>query len=121
VTAKLELRPAVRADLAILRRLDSPIIRQFGAGVDHLRKAARGKRAALPPAPAMSDEQTCEAMFVLSVSHEDAAAELQKGRDAFRECAMSKIADLYSPEEIAAVIEPMFNTYFLAFAKGLRL
>jgi len=112
--AGLELRPLVMTDIALLKRLDHPILRELA----ELQKP-EGDRKPVP----FGEEDMLELLYCWTRPVREARAALAGGRQAFREIALSATGDLMPAgalADTAQILEALGANFRNAFATALR-
>lgn len=108
--AGLTVRPLVHFDFVILRKLESPLLRQLqSAGGDTSK-----------PATEFSDEQGYEMVFQFTRPAREAAAVLAKGKEEFRRRALEEIGMTLGPVEVALLIKAVEREFVRAFSTAVQ-
>lgn len=112
------LRQPVAFDHVLLKRIDSPVFRQWQAALEHAQAQAAGRGDS--PQTEYSEEEIIEFVFLFCVPSRQARALVGAGRERFREAAMAALADTLTLDEFPAVIEEAVAHYLRSAATIIR-
>jgi hypothetical protein len=91
----VSIRPIVKADWALLAKLNSPLRQEY---------LEMFKPATSRDPVVYSDEEGAEIAFQFTIPVSEARALLKKGREAFQEAALLKIGDVYTELEVNEMV-----------------
>lgn len=102
--AGLQVRPLVHYDFVILRKLDSPLLRQFN-GTDKT---------------PFTDEQGYEMIYQFTRPVRAAADLAAKGREVFQRTAVDEIGMRLGPVEVALLVKAVEREFIRAFSTVIK-
>lgn len=113
-----KLRPIVASDFILLRKLNSPLHKRTQAIAEHAQKIKAGLVPEDAPLPKtdFEEEEAYEMIYQFTVPVSQARAELNKGREYFRECALRAVADKLDPLHITDVVAGVVRNFLATFA-----
>lgn len=110
------IRPLTVGMLALLTRINSPLLDVAKVLRLNHEKPQEELQAVLQTIPPPDPEAMTETVFVFTTPAAEVRQLLARGRDAFREAALTKVGDKLSPAQMADLETACGAQFFLGFA-----
>jgi hypothetical protein len=119
------LRPVVASDFILLKRLNSPLYRQTFALAEHARQIKAGEIPpdAAAPATQYDDEECVEMIYQFTRPLAEVRAALQRGREKFRETALTAVTDAIPIAQMDAyprLVTTVIENFTAAFSTAVQ-